>query len=131
MKQQPAKKNGHGDTDTLANIPYLPSRADFNNAIETSKIKTASNNPKLVVIDCFATWCGPCKAIAPKIAEYSEQYPDVAFYKVDVDEVPDVAQELGIRAMPTFVYFKDGQKVDEVMGAAPPNIEGAIKKHSA
>ncbi|KAL1954378.1 hypothetical protein VTO42DRAFT_1244 [Malbranchea cinnamomea] len=111
-------------------VTTLSNRTDFNNALEVSKIKTASNNPKLVVIDCFATWCGPCKAIAPKIEEYSEKYPDVAFYKVDVDEVPDVAQELGVRAMPTFIFFKDGQKVDEVLGAVPPAIEAAVKKHS-
>jgi thioredoxin 1 len=116
----------------------------------------------LVVLDCFATWCGPCKMIAPKIVEYvlssppplplpsppaslcsspilsftytdenrfSKQYTDVRFYKVDVDEVPDLAQELGIRAMPTFVLFKNGEKVDEVVGANPKAIEAAITKN--
>ena len=60
---------------------------------------------------------------------YSKQYTDVRFYKVDVDEVPDLAQELGIRAMPTFVIFKNGEKVDEVVGANPKAIEAAILKH--
>lgn len=51
------------------------------------------------------------------------------FYKIDVDEVPDVAQELGIRAMPTFQIFKDGAKVEEVVGANPKALEAAIQKH--
>ena len=75
---------------------------------------------KIVVIDFFATWCGPCKVIAPAIAKMSTEdaYSDkVMFYKIDVDEVPEVAQELGIRAMPTFAIFKNGEKVDEVVGA--------------
>jgi len=84
---------------------------------------------QLVVLDCFATWCGPCKVIAPAVAEFSNTYSNAAFYKVDVDEVPDVAQELGIRAMPTFVLFKDGEKVEEVVGANKAALEAAIKKY--
>ncbi|KAK5955837.1 thioredoxin trx1 [Knufia fluminis] len=75
---------------------------------------------KIVVIDFFATWCGPCKVIAPAIVKMSDEEPyseKVSFYKIDVDEAPDVAQELGIRAMPTFAIFKNGQKIDEVVGA--------------
>jgi thioredoxin 1 len=52
----------------------------------------------------------------------------VHFIKLDVDEVPDVAQELGIRAMPTFLIFKDGEKVGEVVGANPPVLKAAIEK---
>ncbi|KAJ9602888.1 thioredoxin trx1 [Cladophialophora chaetospira] len=87
---------------------------------------------KLIVLDCFATWCGPCKVIAPEVLKFSnsEEYKDkVDFYKVDVDEVPDVAQELSVRAMPTFMFFKNGEKVDEVVGANSRAIEAAIKKH--
>ncbi|OCT44987.1 Thioredoxin [Cladophialophora carrionii] len=87
---------------------------------------------KLIVLDCFATWCGPCKVIAPEVLKFSnsEQYKDkVDFYKVDVDEVPDVAQELGVRAMPTFMFFKNGEKVDEVVGANVRALEAAIQKH--
>ena len=59
----------------------------------------------------------------------SDAYPDVRFYKLDVDEVPDVAQELAIRAMPTFVLFKGGEKLTEVVGANPKALEAAIQKH--
>ena len=82
----------------------------------------------IAVLDCFATWCGPCKVIAPHVVTLSEKYPAATFYKFDVDEVPDLAQELGIRAMPTFLIFKKGDKVGEVVGANPRALEAAVAK---
>jgi thioredoxin 1 len=79
------------------------------------------------IVDCFAEWCGPCKAIAPKVEQWSEQYPQVKFYTFDVDKVPDLSNELGVRAMPTFMLFKGGQKITEVVGASPPAIEQGIQ----
>ena len=76
----------------------------------------------------MATWCGPCKVIAPTIVKFAKEYPAAKFYKLDIDEVPAVAQELGIRAMPTFVLFKKGEKVGEVVGANEKALEAAIKK---
>lgn len=58
---------------------------------------------------------------------FSDTYPEARFYKLDVDEVPDVAQELGIRAMPTFLLFKNNKRVGEVVGANPKALEAAIK----
>lgn len=58
---------------------------------------------------------------------FSDKYPNARFFKLDVDEVPDVAQELGIRAMPTFLLFKGGDKVAEVVGANPKALEAAIQ----
>lgn len=80
-----------------------------------------------IVLDAWAEWCGPCKAIAPKIDEFSTTYPTAKFYKVDVDMVPDVAQELGIRAMPTIIFFKNGEKITEVVGANQHAIEEGIR----
>jgi thioredoxin 1 len=59
---------------------------------------------------------------------FSDEFPDAHFVKIDVDEVPDVAQELGIRAMPTFVIFKKGEKIGEVVGANPVALRAAIEK---
>lgn len=74
----------------------------------------------------MATWCGPCKIIAPKIVALAAAYPLARFYKMDVDEVPDVAQELGVRAMPTFLVFKGGKKVGEVVGANAKEVERVV-----
>ncbi|KAI1874918.1 hypothetical protein JX265_003604 [Neoarthrinium moseri] len=92
--------------------------------------KAAIKDNKVVLLDCFATWCGPCKAIAPLLANHSndEKYKDVFFAKIDVDELPDISQELGIRAMPTFMLFKDGEKADELVGANPNALVGLIEK---
>lgn len=59
----------------------------------------------------------------------AKDFEDARFYKIDVDEVSDVAQELGIRAMPTFMLFKNGEKVDEVVGANEGALRAAIEKH--
>lgn len=71
----------------------------------------------------------PCViADANKQPRFSEQYPSAHFIKVDVDDVPDVAQEIGVRAMPTFIIFKNGEKVEEVVGANPTALKAAIEK---
>ena len=63
------------------------------------------------------------------LCRFSDNYTDARFYKLDVDEVPEVAQELSVRAMPTFLLFKDGEKVGEVVGANPSALEAAIKNN--
>ncbi|KAF2631132.1 thioredoxin-domain-containing protein [Macroventuria anomochaeta] len=100
-------------------VHNLQTKAAFDEAL--------GDKSSLMVLDCFATWCGPCKVIAPQVVKFSSTYPNARFYKLDVDEVPDVAQELGIRAMPTFLLFKNGDKVAEVVGANPKALEAAIK----
>lgn len=67
--------------------------------------------------------------IAPRVVEFSQKYSDANYLKVDVDELPDLAQEYGIRAMPTFMIFKDGKKVDELIGANPVKLEEKIKAY--
>ncbi|KAK1776014.1 thioredoxin [Copromyces sp. CBS 386.78] len=102
------------------------------NIATTEEFKEAIAQNQIVILDAFATWCGPCKAIAPQIAKWSEepQFKDAVYFaKFDVDALPDLAQELGIRAMPTFVIFKDGEKADEFVGANPPALLATITKH--
>jgi thioredoxin 1 len=71
----------------------------------------------LVLIDFFATWCGPCKHIAPKFEELSKVYSNVTFLKVDVDESQELAEFFNIRAMPTFVFLRNGTVVKTIEGA--------------
>lgn len=107
-------------------LTQLHSKAAFDANIANVK------DGNLVVLDCFATWCGPCKVISSEVVKFSEsnEFKSRAkFYKIDVDEVPDVAQELGIRAMPTFLFFMDGEQLDEVVGANRRKLEGKIRKY--
>lgn len=80
---------------------------------EVSDIPTSG----AVIIDFFATWCGPCKKIAPAFEKLAEVYPSIVFLKVDVDESPELVDTYEIQAMPTFVFLKDGVVVKRIEGA--------------
>merc|ERR1719427_123577 len=91
-----------------------------------STLKEAGD--KLVVVDFTATWCGPCKNIAPKYKKMSEmpENKNVIFLKVDVDEAEEVAQSCSIKAMPTFFFYKNGEKVNEIVGANFEKLEEMV-----
>ena len=73
-----------------------------------------------VLVDFFATWCGPCRMMAPVIDEIAtEKAGEVSVYKIDVDESPSIAQQYGIMSIPTFIAFKDGKPKAQILGARP------------
>lgn len=75
---------------------------------------------KLVMVDFWATWCGPCRAIAPVVEELANEYEGRAVIaKCNVDECQDIPTQYGIRNIPTLLFFKNGQLVDRMVGAAP------------
>ena len=87
-------------------LKHITNAAEFDAAIKEGK----------VLVDFFATWCGPCKMLSPVLEELAEKNPDLLVLKIDVDEVGALAARFGIQAIPTLILFKDGVQVDKRLG---------------
>ena len=74
---------------------------------------------KPVVLDLFATWCGPCRMLAPILKALSEERPDVKFVSVDVDADPEIAMRYGVSSIPCLVFIKNGEEVTRSIGLVP------------
>ncbi len=96
---------------------------------DNSFVETVRKYP-LVIVDCWAPWCAPCKMVAPVIEELAREYAGkVVFGKLNVDENPRTATEFAIRAIPTMFIFKNGKLVDVIQGALPKqDIEAKVKE---
>ncbi len=81
--------------------------------------KIIAQDGKTVLVDFWATWCGPCRMIAPVLEEVAKERPDVTVCKVDVDEERDLALEYGVSSIPTLLVFRDGKVVNQSIGAIP------------
>ena len=84
----------------------------------------------LVLIDFWAPWCGPCKALAPVLEELAAEHSNVVIAKMNTDENPNTASQHGIMSIPTMMIFKNGELVDRLVGALPkPVIVGKLEPH--
>ncbi|XP_057449332.1 thioredoxin H1-like [Lotus japonicus] len=97
----------------------------------TDHLNKGNESKKLIVVDFTASWCGPCRFIAPYLGELAKKYTNVIFLKVDVDELKSVAQDWAVEAMPTFMFVKEGSIVDKVVGAKKEELQQKIEKHVA
>jgi thioredoxin 1 len=84
----------------------------------------------LIVVDFFATWCGPCKRLSPQLVSLQEKYPNVHFYKINVDENNTVSKIYKVSAMPTILFIKNKKTVKTVVGADIKEITNAIQKYA-
>jgi len=104
-------------------VREITSKAEFDAALVDA-------GDKLVVVDFTATWCGPCRAIAPEFVKLAEQCRDQAvFLQVDVDKCRQLAQEQNIAAMPTFIFYKRGQLFHVFRGASVKKIQQGIETY--
>lgn len=86
------------------------------------------HSAKPVLLDFWATWCGPCRMLAPILEELSGQHPELKIVKVDVDENRDLALQYGIESIPTLLVFKGGQMADRSVGLVSPQEILALVK---
>ncbi|KAH8950049.1 hypothetical protein BDL97_10G063600 [Sphagnum fallax] len=95
------------------------------------KVAESKNTHKIIVVDFTATWCGPCRIMSPIFIELSKKYPGLIFLKVDVDEVPDVTSTWEIRAMPTFLFIKEGKQIDKIVGANKDELDRKVQHYAS
>lgn len=94
--------------------------------ITTENFESLKNGEKPLVVDFWATWCGPCRAIAPYIEELAREYDGkIVVGKCDVEENDDIVMEFGVRNIPTILFFKNGEVVDRLVGG---QSKSAIQK---
>lgn len=96
---------------------------------EFNTIKTeAESKNKLIVVDFSATWCGPCKRIAPVFEALAKQTPSVCFIHVDIDQLGSISDASDVSGVPTFKFFKGGKIVERFSGCAEGRLRSSIEK---
>lgn len=96
-----------------------------------AELQQLISQPKLTVVDFFATWCGPCQKIAPQIEQLARSKPHVNFCKVDVDKATAIMTKYPVRCMPTFRFFKNGNVVETFEGADINSVSSIVTNNEA
>ena len=107
---------------TASTIQYVEDDLELRSLI-------SRNSNKLVVVDWFATWCGPCRAIAPLYEQLSEENRNVVFVGADIEEMPDASAQAGVQAVPCFHFIKGNELVAVLTGADEVKLRELVKEH--
>lgn len=104
-------------------VSIMADNATYITATDANFESEVLGSDQPVLVDFWATWCGPCRVIAPTIEEIAHDYEGKArVAKLDVDNNPQTAMQYGIRSIPSLVFFKDGRPVDQLVGVVPKNV---------
>ncbi|KAK4253413.1 hypothetical protein QN277_010726 [Acacia crassicarpa] len=117
---RPSSKDDNSDHHVnfaAGNVQLITSKESWD-----QKMEEARKDGKIVIANFSASWCGPCKMIAPYFCELSEKYPSVMFLLIDVDELTDFSTSWDIKATPTFFFLRDGKEIDKLVGANKPEL---------
>lgn len=87
--------------------------------ITNKEFESIINNENVTLVDFYASWCGPCKALAPVLDELSNEKPDLLIAKVNVDDDRDLALQFKVRSVPTMIIFKGGKEINRLVGFLP------------
>ncbi|CAL9220074.1 unnamed protein product [Arabidopsis halleri] len=119
---------GKGDDDSIHNVEFSGGNVHLITTKESwdEKLAEAGRDGKIVVANFSATWCGPCKIVAPYFIELSEKHPSLMFLLVDVDELSDFSSSWDIKATPTFFFLKNGQQIGKLVGANKPELQKKV-----
>jgi len=115
------------DGRRLAPYPSLDMVTELNDADFKSTLESATTP---ILVDFSATWCAPCKALAPTIDKVADDYAGkISVYKVDIDQAQETAASFGIMSVPTCIFFRDGKEVDRFMGNVDLNtVKGHVDR---
>lgn len=90
--------------------------------VDSKSFEKAISGDKPVLVDFFASWCGPCQMMMPVINELSKEVKEFSIIKLDIDQSPEIAAKFNVMSVPTFIVFKDGKEVNRMMGAMPKEV---------
>lgn len=102
---------------------------EINNYDRLVAFLTKVPETQLVVVDCYATWCGPCKNIAPFVDQLNEEYENVIFIKTNVEKAEETADEFEIKAMPTFIFIKNLTAIDKLESGSQTSLRKLVEKY--
>lgn len=99
-------------------------------SVRDDNFNTFITSNKLVVVDFFAMWCGPCCALSPYIDELATNHHNILFAKANIDETPIMANELNVKSLPCIIIFENGKEIHRVVGFNKPKLQAIIENLS-